>query len=113
MVIRILCATIAVLILLIGVASAQSGSVAGMVRDETGSALPGTTVQLFAGDHLVSETVTGTAGDYHFNSVPPGRYSLRLALVNFGCATRGVNVTATPRRTRISCCSSRSGRRSP
>jgi hypothetical protein len=89
---RTICATIAVLILLTGVASAQSGSVAGIVRDETGSALPGTTVQLFAADQLVSKTVTGASGDYHFDNVPPGRYSLRFALVNFGRATGGIDV---------------------
>jgi TonB dependent receptor-like, beta-barrel/Carboxypeptidase regulatory-like domain/TonB-dependent Receptor Plug Domain len=68
----------------LGVASAQGGIVAGTVRDQTGGALPGVTVELTRPRVPPLATATDTAGRYRFESVPPDTYTLSFRLLNFG-----------------------------
>ena len=70
--IRTFTTTVLTLFLLAAAAHAQTGSIAGVVRDETNGALPGATVQLFTADRMVSESVSGTDGGYRIDRIGPG-----------------------------------------
>ncbi len=67
-----------------GIASAQTGVVAGTVRDQTGGALPGVTVELTAPRVAPLATPTDVSGRYRFEGVPAGTYTLSFRLLNFG-----------------------------
>ena len=67
-----------------GVAAAQTGIVAGTVRDQTGGALPGVTVELTTPRVAPLAAATDPAGRYLFEAVPPGAYTLSFRLLNFG-----------------------------
>jgi hypothetical protein len=86
---RLRALALAITACLIGtVAFAQpGGSIAGRVTDETGGALPGVTVELRSGP-ATPPTVTNSAGEYSFNHLPPGRYEVSFALINFASARR-------------------------
>ncbi len=73
---------------------AQTGGLAGTVRDETGGALPGVTVDLRAGVAPVVTTTTDAQGAYRFDRVPPGRAQLTFTLINFATLRRDVDVTS-------------------
>ena len=90
---RTLASTLLALFLSAVSARAEAGSIVGVVRDETGRALPGATVQLVAADRVLAESVTESDGGYRIDGVRPGKYSLRLSLVNFGRSTRDVTVS--------------------
>jgi hypothetical protein len=65
-------------------AQGQTGSIAGIVRDQTGGALPGATVDLLAGRDPVASTQADASGRYRFDRVAPGTYVLSFKLLNFG-----------------------------
>jgi hypothetical protein len=73
-------------------AIAQMAPVSGTVRDETGGALPGVTVQLRSAAEAPQLTVTDALGGYAFDVVPPGRVALTLTLINFASLRREVAV---------------------
>jgi hypothetical protein len=75
-----------------GPAAAQSASIAGTVRDETGGVLPGVSVELRGRRTLARVTVTDDEGGFSFEGVPPGRAEISFALVNFGAVRRDVVV---------------------
>jgi hypothetical protein len=57
----------------------------GTVRDETGSVLPGVSVELrqdSAGSSPIA-SITDARGEYRFNDIQPGRYNLAFTLINF------------------------------
>jgi outer membrane receptor protein involved in Fe transport len=84
-----------VVLLSAGLASGQTGTVAGTVRDQTGGALPGVTVELTAPRVAPLATATDAAGKYRFDAVPPGAYTLSFRLLNFGDQQRrDLRVTA-------------------
>ena len=56
----------------------------GTVRDQTGGALPGVTVELTAPRVTPLATATDVAGRYRFDGVPAGVYTLSFRLLNFG-----------------------------
>ena len=62
----------------------RPSSVAGAVRDQTGGALPGVTVELLAGRAVVVTGQTDGSGRYLFDNVQPGTYILSFRLLNFG-----------------------------
>ncbi len=72
--------------------------VSGTVRDQTGGVLPGVTVEAQGAGIAATRTVTDVAGTYTFD-LPPGRYELTFALVNFAVARRSVEVMNTKART--------------
>ena len=75
-------------------ASAESGEVAGHVRDHTGAPLPGVMVTL-AERGLHRSAVTTESGEYRVTALPPGRYVVTFALPGFAPHTRpGVGVAA-------------------
>jgi outer membrane receptor protein involved in Fe transport len=69
------------------VAFGQS-SVAGAVRDQTGAALPGVTVELTMPRAEPITTTTEASGRYRLEGVPPGTYTLSFRLLNFGDQVR-------------------------
>src|SRR3954464_1460011 len=71
------------LVLSFGIAEAQTASVTGIVRDQTGGTLPGVTVELTAPRVPPLSTSTDAAGRYRFDAVPPGTYTLSFRLLNF------------------------------
>jgi hypothetical protein len=90
-------AVLAACLVFSGSVAAQSGGgqVRGQVKDETGGALPGVTVELRGAAGQAAVTVTDASGDYVFESVAPGTYQLNYALINFGSVThRDLKVTA-------------------
>ena len=91
-------ATVAIVLLLLGhrTASAQgTGSIAGIVEDDTGGVLPGVTVSAtIPGSPKTPETVTDAAGAYRFDGLPAGPVELTFRLINFSSGRRTVTVTA-------------------
>jgi Carboxypeptidase regulatory-like domain/TonB dependent receptor-like, beta-barrel len=80
-------AIVAILVPCGAAAQEQRGSIEGAVRDASGGALPGTTVE--ARNIGVGGTVTSvTDGDgiYRFPALPPGRYEIVAALQGFTSA---------------------------
>jgi outer membrane receptor protein involved in Fe transport len=77
-------------LLLAATGTAQAAELIGIVRDETGGALPGVSVELrtSAGSQT---TATDGQGRYRFD-VAPGRYHLEFALLNFATARREIDV---------------------
>jgi len=66
------------------VASAQTASLAGSVRDASGGLLPKVSVKLTdSGKGTARETITDTAGGYQFALLPPGEYEIEAALTGF------------------------------
>src|SRR5882762_6504467 len=62
----------------------QSSVVTGVVRDQTGGALPGVTVELTTPRTAPLAASTDANGRYRFGAVPPGTYALSFRLLNFG-----------------------------
>ena len=75
-------------------AFAQSPSLAGIVRDETGGALPGVSVELRGATGTPTVVSTDSQGAYRFERVAAGRYQLAVTLINFATARRDVDVGA-------------------
>ena len=69
------------MILVTSVLRAQlySGSVTGVVTDQSGAVVPGAACSLVdEGKGYTFNGVTNTAGTYLFNSIPPGTYRLTI-----------------------------------
>src|SRR5215468_569738 len=81
--------TIVLPVLLIGVSprallAQGTGQIGGVVRDEQGAVLPGTTMSLRNEDSGVARTVvSGPDGRYVFPALSPGRYDVRGELSGF------------------------------
>ena len=90
---------LAILLLLPGLASAQSGSgIAGVVKDATGSVLPGVTVEA-ASPALIEKVrtvVTDGEGLDKIVGLVPGTYSVTFTLTGFTTIKReGIDLTAS------------------
>jgi hypothetical protein len=82
-----LCAVFAFLLLFANIATAQEqgGSIQGVVKDSSGSVLPGVTIEARSPSVVGVNTVTtDTNGVYRFPALPPGRYALTAKLTGFG-----------------------------
>lgn len=86
---RPLCSTLALgaALALASAASAQTGSVAGTVQDETQAVVRGAVVVL-AGASTRQTTTTGSGGDYRFDKLRAGTYRLSVLFVGFSEAVR-------------------------
>ena len=82
----------ALLFLPVATASAQQAPLTGIVRDETGAALPGVAVELRGTTGTARQTQSDTQGRYQFDAVAPGRAELAFVLVNFATVRRTLNV---------------------
>ena len=81
----------AVLFLLPNTASAQTGAIAGQVRDASGGALPGVTVEVTSPALIekVRTSTTDDSGRYQITALPVGTYEVTFTLQNFGTVKRG------------------------
>src|SRR5262245_52531464 len=75
-------------------AHAQSGSVFGTVRDETGGSLPGTIVEIRDSSGS-RRTEADASGSYRFDGLTPPRAQLLFTLVNFATMRRDVTVPSS------------------
>lgn len=69
-----------------GPASAQttSGTISGEVKDSTGGTLPGVTLTAVnQSNGATRETVSDELGTYRFTAMPPGTYTITVALAGF------------------------------
>jgi Ca-activated chloride channel family protein len=64
-------------------AARDSGVITGTVADESRAALPGAAVALTRGTEAPRTTTTNGAGEFRFDGLPPGRYSLSATLPGF------------------------------
>jgi carboxypeptidase family protein/TonB-dependent receptor-like protein len=78
---------------------AQSGRIAGSVRDDSGGPLPGASIELRANSRAPQEVISDGNGGFIFDRVPAGQYELVCRLINFAPARRDVVVgtSGTPR----------------
>src|SRR5262245_25945998 len=68
----------------LGVAQRTTATFAGIVTDPTSAVLPGASVQLInEGTNAVTEKVTGETGEFLFDYVPVGAYTLKISLPGF------------------------------
>ena len=68
-------------------AQEQRGSIEGVIKDSSGAALPGATVQARSPALVgVTTVVSDTSGIYRFPSLPPGRYEITATLQGFTAA---------------------------
>ena len=72
---------------------AQADRVSGRVVDQTGSILPGVTIELVVQATELTAT-TDNAGRFQFDTVPAGLAELTFRLLNFSVVRRTVNVGA-------------------
>jgi hypothetical protein len=75
--------------------AAQTASVAGVVRDETGGALPGVTVELRGAGGALDVAATDAKGAFQFVQLSPGHYQAAFTLINFATTRRECDVTAS------------------
>ena len=90
--------TIGAFVALLAAASllAQSsvGIIRGTVKDQSGGVLPGATVRLSHAPDADRTTITDAKGEFSFVALPPGRYTITVALSGFTEVTRQVAVQA-------------------
>src|SRR5882672_8546776 len=77
----------------VAVASAQSAAsstIHGIVKDDTGGALPGVTVTLTSPALQIGQRATTTEADgaYRFEQLPGGAYEIKFELTGFGTFVR-------------------------
>jgi TonB-dependent receptor-like protein/carboxypeptidase family protein len=78
-------------------ALAQTASLSGTLRDETGGALPGVSVELKSGGTAPRMAVTDARGAYSFDAVPSGYAQVTFTLINFATARRDAPMPASGR----------------
>ena len=69
-------------------AYSQDGRISGVVRDTTGAAVPGVTITITNQATGATQTVMSSADGSYIVTLPPGRYSVSVALRGFGRQTR-------------------------
>ena len=80
-------------------AQLTASSVAGVVRDASGGALPGATVTLMPQPTgATRNTMSDAEGGYEFSSVPPGDYRVHVQLTGFSTRERLISITASESR---------------
>jgi Carboxypeptidase regulatory-like domain len=76
-------------------AEAGTGTIAGLVRDSSGAAVPGATVRVVnEGNGVTREIVTNEQGSYRADALPPGLYRVETTLDGFETPARHVAVEA-------------------
>ena len=68
----------------LGLAQRTTATFAGIVTDPTSAVLPGASVQLInEGTNNVTDKLTGETGEFVFDYVPVGTYTLKISLPGF------------------------------
>jgi hypothetical protein len=76
------------------------GTLTGRIKDETGAALPGATVELISADKGFRRTATTDAtGSFNFALLPPGRYTVKASLASFESFESNDNVVTSEKTT--------------
>jgi hypothetical protein len=78
-------------------ASAQTSSISGVVRDDTGAVMPGVTVEAASPALIekVRSTTTGGSGQYSILALRPGIYTVTFTLPGFSTVVRqGIELTS-------------------
>ena len=86
-----------ILMLVVGPVAAWAqgtGTVSGVVSDETGGVLPGVTVTLERAGAPSLEAVSDGVGAFRFDNVPAGSAELTFRIINFSTVRRTVTVAA-------------------
>ena len=93
-VVRTFVAPLAILIVCSASAWAQGGaSVGGVVKDQSGAALPGTTVTVLnTGTGAAQTLVAGPSGNYLAVNLQPGQYQVTAELSGFGAGKKTVTL---------------------
>src|SRR5437899_2265880 len=79
-------------------AHVTTADVVGRVTDASGAVLPGVTVTVEnAGTHETRVAPTSASGDYAFNLLPIGRYSVKIELQGFTTQTASLALAARDR----------------
>lgn len=78
---------------LLAASTVLAQGVTGTVRDETGGALPGVTVEAHAGTGAAKQTVSDPRGSYRLD-LSPGQYELNFSLINFAQVRRPLTIIA-------------------
>src|SRR5215469_16414957 len=71
--------------------SAQTGSIAGTVKDSAGAVLPGASVKL---DSVTSSFISDSQGQFTITGVRSGEHTLVVNYVGFSATTANVNVSS-------------------
>jgi iron complex outermembrane recepter protein len=89
-------AAVAVLVLPAdGGAQTATGTIAGLVRDASGAAVPGATVRIVnVATGVPVEVVSGAEGTYRSTTLVPGAYRVEIAIDGFESATRQIVIAA-------------------
>jgi hypothetical protein len=95
---RLLSAIFVSTVLAASTAFAQTSTVSGSVRDETGGALPGASVELRGPTAPPLLASTDGQGSYRFERVSPGHYQMTFTLINFATMRRAVDVSPSDTR---------------
>lgn len=82
------------LVLTASAASAQTGSVSGTVRDDSGGVLPGVVVQVAQPGVPAVRTDTDGQGAYAIGGLRPGPATVSFLLINFAANRREVTIAA-------------------
>lgn len=78
------------------------GTLSGRIKDESGAALPGASVELISADQGFRRSVTtDAAGSFHFALLPPGRYTVRASLASFENFESNDNVVTAEKTTTV------------
>ena len=78
------------------------GTISGRVRDESGAALPGVTVELTSVEKGFKRTATtDAAGAFNFALLPPGHYTVKSSLQGFDVYVATDNVVAPEKTTSL------------
>jgi hypothetical protein len=75
-----------------GGTAALAAGITGTVRDETGGALPGVSVEIRGNRNAAQMTVTNAQGAFRFDRLTDGTYQITFTLINFATARRDVNL---------------------
>jgi outer membrane cobalamin receptor len=75
------------------IGSAQAATLAGIVRDPDGRAVPGARVVVTSERPGVTEAITDGEGRFEFDSLPAGRHEVRVAIEGFTADTLVVEAT--------------------
>ncbi|MFA6957379.1 MAG: TonB-dependent receptor [Thermoanaerobaculia bacterium] len=91
---RILLLAVALLMSAVPLLAQTTGAIVGNVKDSSGSALPGVTVEA-KGPNLQGSrvVVTGLDGEYRLALLPPGNYTVEFALEGFAREARKTGVS--------------------
>jgi len=86
---KIVCTLFALLLAIPALAQIDTGSIVGTVRDPTGAVVPNASVTLTNTATGVARTsATNEAGEYQFNALVPGTYSVKASATGFASQQR-------------------------